>query len=219
MDKEYTMSTHFNTMNLLHSIREIPSDLITSTEKYILVILLSATNEDNLTWHSQDTIAFFAGMSERRVRDPIKSLAQKKFIFIEKPTTYGRKKTNKYSMNVEYILSFYVGKKTDKTSSFYTRKGDEMSSFNEERGTKRPKKGDKTSGERGTKRPIKIEREERKKEGSHAAPEEAAYDPLLNPSPEDLAIKEKALRDIAEMRRRGFKPPGFSMDFISMNKH
>ncbi len=177
------MHTNFNTIHLLHAIREIPNNLINHHEKYLLTVLLSCMNEENQTWYSMDMIAHFACRCERKIRAYIHSLAQKKFISIEKPTVYGRRKTNQYSLNIELIMSFHL-----------TRKGDQKSSFTEERGTNGPKKGDQRSEKRGTKSPIKKETEERKEEGAGSGSEAPPPPPEPAGAPESL---RRLMRKIA----------------------
>lgn len=136
------MRHDFNTIHLLHSIREIPPSVLNSHEKYVLTILLSCMNDANETWYTQDSIAYFCSMSERRCRLHIHSLAQKRFIIIEKPATYARSRTNHYHLNVDLIMGYHLGKSGDKMSPVYDRTGDKTS---ENGGQNVRSTGDKTS--------------------------------------------------------------------------
>jgi hypothetical protein len=103
-----------NSIKLLHAIRQIPATLISANEKYILTIILSCINIDNITWHSMDIIAEFACVSRWTISRHIKTLEDKKFISIVKPNHYTHDETNHYSLNIDLILSFSVDKSRSK---------------------------------------------------------------------------------------------------------
>lgn len=97
----------FSTTDLLHAIREIPKTLISRAEKYILMVLLSCMNTNNETWYGMESIAEYACMGLSTALRSLRTLEKKKFITVERPAIYTHHQTNKYHLNLEYILSFY----------------------------------------------------------------------------------------------------------------
>lgn len=147
------MHHDFNSIHLLRAIRLIPSSEIDSLEKLILYTLLSCSNTENDSWHSQETLAELTSSCSRTIRRKTKLLVQKKYILVKSPTTYHRGASNHYSLNVDHIM-FY----------FSPNKGDTESTFNQRRRTYSPVKGDSVSGERRTHSPTKIQREDTKED-------------------------------------------------------
>lgn len=157
------MKHDFNTMHLLHSIREIPPSAITSSEKYILIMILSCINENNKTWYTMQNLSKYCCMSERRISPHIKSLAQKGFISIEKPLHYARRQSNEYSLNVDQIMNYHI-----------SRSHDVSSAVERDRMTKRPVSHDKTSPVSPDKTSDKERNKRKKEEGATKASGEAS---------------------------------------------
>jgi DNA-binding MarR family transcriptional regulator len=100
------MKHDFNTLHLGWAIRNIPQKMINGHEKSILLILLLSTGHENLSWYSLKSISEMACFSLDTIRRNLKTLEQKKFITITKPSKYGRAVSNHYALNVDEIMVY-----------------------------------------------------------------------------------------------------------------
>lgn len=100
------MKHDFNTLHLLWAIRSMPKNLVNGHEKSLLFILLSSTGYQNSSWYSLRSISEMSGFSLDTVRRNIRTLEQKKIIIVEKPSTYSRKSSNQYILNIDLIMIY-----------------------------------------------------------------------------------------------------------------
>lgn len=156
------MKGDFNTLHLLHAIREIPSDRITSTEKHVLTILLSCMNQSNDSWYKYDELAEFCSLSSKTVERTINILKAKNFIFVERPLVQGRGTPNHISINIDQVMIFRKQPNKKKFSVINVQKGDFKYPLNREKGDFKSQKGDFKSP------PIYKEEEERRRRAREA---------------------------------------------------
>ncbi len=109
--------SNFSSIDLLHSIRDIPSSRITSGEKLILTMLLACNNTDNISWRTTENIAELCSMSARGIFPHLRSLSQKGFIFIQHPEHYTHRKSNQYSLNIELLMTYHPTKSPANSAS------------------------------------------------------------------------------------------------------
>lgn len=176
----------FSTTELLHAIREIPKSLLNYTEKHLLTILLSCMNASNTSWHSIDVLTDYSCMSYRSVRRYIQSLAQKNFIFIDRPSLYTHHVTNTYHLNVELILSFHVvhkSKNVDKSEATQTP--------DVKVGGHTVQVGGHTVQSRGSDRPIKKDTKKEKKKESARKKTRLPLSPDFEPSKKTLSVAKE----------------------------
>lgn len=69
-------------------------------QKLILIILVKYANKDMTCFPAQETLASNAGMTSRSVRSALTELEKKGLIYREKQYEDGRRKSDKYHINV-----------------------------------------------------------------------------------------------------------------------
>lgn len=163
------MKHDFNTLHLGWAIRNIPKNVINGHEKSILLILLLSTGHENLSWYSLQSISEMTCFSVDTVRRNLKTLEQKKFITITKPSAYGRAFSNHYTLNVDSLMAYSK-----------LEKGSCEQSFQEKKGSSQRGKGSWQQRERvadsTTKKESLRKKEEGAKDGSLEPPRPAATD-------------------------------------------
>lgn len=161
------MQHDFNPIHLLRAIRLIPSTEIDPLEKLILYTLLSCSNPQNDSWHTQESLAELTSTSKNTIIRKTKSLVQKKFIIIKIPPIYKRGSSNHYALNVDHIM-FYCPSKSVPTESTDSTSN---SSFNDHRYPQR----DHTVP---TERPDRYPQRDSKKQSEDTKEDACARDPL-----------------------------------------
>lgn len=157
------MKHDFNIFHLQWAIRSIKRKDINGYEKAIINILLSCVGKENDTWYSLESLSETTCFSLDTVRRNIRSLEQKQFIIITKPSKYSRSVSNHYALNIDKIMSFLP---QQKDSSQQPIKDKRVADSN-------VRVAD-SNAERVADSTTKKERKERKEEDATLASDEAA---------------------------------------------